>query len=55
MMVLGISAIHPGHASINLFCIGINAGAFDTSYDSLITVLYTWGDFGLLVEAQIRE
>jgi hypothetical protein len=35
--------------------IGINPRTFNLSDDALVAVLHKWGDFGLLVEAQIRE
>src|SRR3954447_650367 len=54
-MVLGVASINPGHPTIHLFCVGIDAGAFNASDDALVAVLYKWGDFRLLVEAQIGE
>ena len=55
IMVFRVATIDPGHAAINLLCVYIDAGAFNPGDDALVAVFHKWGDFRLLVEAQIRE
>ncbi len=53
IMVLRVAPIDPGHPAINLFCIYIDARAFNTSDDPLVAVLHKWGHFHLLTETHI--